>query len=82
MGRIHTHRGTKTSIDLENGQLAKGGRVLGLREGAVRHDLVIAGRFDAIPVPGRKVSKLDCRSDGESGGLTIREPERVLKDSG
>ncbi len=79
---MHTHRGTKTSIDLENGQLAKGGRVLGLREGAVRHDLVIAGRFDAIPVPGRKVSMLDCRGDEESSGLTELEPEHVLKDNG
>ena len=57
---MHTHRGTETSIDLENGQLVEGGRVLGSLEGAVSHDLIIAGRFDAIPVPERRVSMLDC----------------------
>jgi hypothetical protein len=60
MGSMRTHRGTKASIYLENGQLAKGGRVLRFREGAVSHDLVFARRFDAIPVPGRKASMLDC----------------------
>ena len=83
---MHTHRGTKTSIDLENGQLVKGRRVLGFLERAVGHDLIIAGRFDAIPVPDSKVSMLNCPGDGKkkkkSGELTIREPEHVLKDNG
>jgi hypothetical protein len=56
---VRTHRGTKASIYFENSQLVKGGRVLRLREGVVSHDLVIARRFDVIPVPGWKVSMLD-----------------------
>ena len=39
---MRTHRSAKASIYLENSQLAKGGRVLGLGEGAVSHDLVLA----------------------------------------
>jgi hypothetical protein len=55
---MHTHGGTEATIDLENGQLVESGRVLGLREGAVRHDLVIARGLDTVPVPVKKKSTM------------------------
>ena len=50
-GSMHTHRCTETAIDLENGQLAESGRVLGFRKCAVRHDLIIARGLDKVPLP-------------------------------
>jgi hypothetical protein len=50
-GLTHTHRCTETTIDLENGQLAESGGVLGFRKCVVRHDLVISRGLDEVPVP-------------------------------
>jgi hypothetical protein len=57
---MHTHGGTEATIDLENGQLAESRRVLGLREGAVWHDLVIARGLDTVPVPVKKSQRCVC----------------------
>ena len=58
--RMHTHGSTEAAIHLENGQFAESGRVLGLREGAVRHDLVIARGLDAVPVPIKVGQRCVC----------------------
>ena len=57
---MHTHGGTEATIDLENGQLAESRRVLGLREGAVWHDLVIARGLDTVPVPVKISQRCVC----------------------
>ena len=39
---MHTHGSTETTIDLKNGKFAEIGRVLGLGEGIISHNLVRA----------------------------------------
>ncbi|SRR5258707_4716378 len=68
-GQMHTHGGTKATIDLKNGQFAESGRVLGLREGAVRHDLVVARGLDTVPVSVKVKSALIPSDDKK------REPD-------
>jgi len=50
MGDQRTHGGTETAIDLEDRELVEVGRVLGLREIGVGHNLVFSRRLDAVPV--------------------------------
>ena len=50
MGDQRTHGGTETAIDLEDRELVEVGRILGLREIGIGHDLVFSRRLDAVPV--------------------------------
>lgn len=40
-GWMHTHRGTKTSIDFEDGKLVEVGDVLGLGKLSIGDDLIV-----------------------------------------
>lgn len=46
---MRTHRGTKTTIDFENGELVEDIRFIDLRKVAVRDDLLRCRRFNPVP---------------------------------
>jgi len=51
--RAHTTHGrAETSIELQDGELVEDGGVLGWRECAVRHYLLLLGRLDLVPFAG------------------------------
>ena len=45
-----THGGTETTVDLENGELVKAGRVFWLWKIGIGDDLVSCRRLDTVPV--------------------------------
>lgn len=51
-----THRCTETTIDLQNSEFVEVRVILRLGERVIRNDLVIGGRFDAIPITERDPS--------------------------
>jgi len=70
LGTGHAHGGSETTVHLENGELGEIGRVLGLREIGIGHDLICSRRLDLVPV------KFDVL--GTFGEITRKEIEEGL----